>query len=512
MRPIVLSGFAGTGKSTIGAKLAARLGLPFVDTDVEIERRAGKSIAAIFLERGEGGFRELEEEVVLEAIRPSGARVIAFGGGTVTSRELRHETLERATLVTLTCEPETLARRTAGSARPMLMGADPVARIRDLLAARADAYAECHLTLDTTSLDDETAAGELARHKDDSALVVPLGRRSHRYECVEAAPEVLAGRLRALSPTQVVVVTDENVARWRAVFLDALKSKIGFEKVVLPAGEAHKTLATVEWLWNEILGRGIDRDSVLVALGGGVVGDLVGFAAATALRGVRWVQAPTTLLSMVDASIGGKTGFDHPSGKNRIGAFHQPSAIVADLAHLTTLPEREKRAGLAEVVKIAVATDAKLFAAIEGAPAVTAPLLTSAAAAKIRIVKEDEFERTGVRTVLNLGHTVGHALELAGGFTTHLHGEAVAIGTIAELEATERLGWTPSSVVDDTRAILERLGLPTTIPAALREPTLAGLIADKKRLASSILVPVVRGIGEATLERIPLATWSAAVR
>jgi shikimate kinase/3-dehydroquinate synthase len=512
MRPLVLSGFAGTGKSTIGAKLAARLGVPFVDTDVEIERRAGKRIPAIWLERGEGGFREIEKEVVLDAIRPMGARVVAFGGGTVTSREIRHEALERATVVTLSCDVTSIAKRTAGSNRPLLLGPDPLVRIRELLDARKEAYAECHHTIDTSTKDDDAVAEELFHLRDDTSLVVPLGLRSHRWECIEAAPEVLAARVQALKPTQVIVVTDENIARARQSFFDSLAQNLTFSTITIAPGEAHKTLATVSHLWDELLGRGLDRDGVVLAVGGGIVGDLSGFAAATALRGVRWVNAPTTLLAMVDASIGGKTGFDHRSGKNRLGAFHQACSVVADLAHLTTLPDREVRAGLAEVVKVAVATDSDLFGTIETSPEANGALVTSAAAAKIRVVKEDEFERTGLRALLNLGHTFGHALEVAGDFTTHLHGEAVAIGMIAELAATHRLGFTPPSVVTDVRAMLERLGLPTTVPSSLMERTFASLGADKKRSARSIGLPVVRGIGECSIEWITIETLIKALR
>src|SRR5581483_9972346 len=194
-------------------------------------------------------------------------------------------------------------------------------------------------------------------------------------------------------------------------------------------------------------GGGVDRDALVVAFGGGVVGDLAGFAAACLLRGVRFVQAPTTLLAMVDSSVGGKTGFDHPAGKNLIGAFHQPSAVVADLAHLRTLPARERTAGLAEVVKIAVATDGALLDRVErdaaalgrGEAGALLPVVREAIAAKIRIVRDDERE-AGARALLNLGHTVGHALEAHGGYAALLHGEAVALGLIAEMSAAAALG------------------------------------------------------------------------
>jgi len=346
----------------------------------------------------------------------------------------------------------------------------------------------------------------LERLKDDESLVFPLGLRSHRYVCADGAPSALAASVAGLSPTEVMVVTDANVRRARGGYFQALSQRLEFRTIEIEPGESNKTLAAVTSIWSEILASA-DRKSVVVALGGGIVGDLAGFAAATALRGIRFVQAPTTLLAMVDASIGGKTGFDHAAGKNRIGAFHQPSMIFADLAHLETLTERELRAGLAEVVKMAVAIDGELFSALEKPALDRHAVVLGSAAAKIRVVKDDEREETGLRALLNFGHTVGHAIEVAGNYTDFLHGEAVAMGMMAELEATHRLGFTPGPVVSDVRALLERLGLPTKNPAKIER----FLRADKKRIQNEILFPVVRGIGEASVERIPLETLMKAL-
>lgn len=508
MRPIVLSGFAGTGKSAVGAALAARLGVPFLDTDAAIERRAGKDVGTIWRESGEGGFRALEREVATEALRgpPS---VIAFGGGTVTCRAVRFEALDRATVVTLTASVEAIASRTTSAERPLLSGPDPHQRVRELLEARADAYAEHHATLDTTSLGIEDAAAHLATLRDDDSLVVPLGRRSHRYQRIGSSSKdaVLARAISELRPSTTLVVTDENVARHCAAAIAALGD---VTRVVLPAGEPTKTLTTASRIWDAALDPGVDRDAVIVAFGGGVTGDLAGFAAATALRGLRWVQSPTTLLAMVDASIGGKTGFDHATGKNRIGAIHQPSAIVADLSHLATLPEREMRAGLAEIVKIAVACDADLFLALEKDPANLVEIVLRSAAAKIRLVREDENDQ-GVRAVLNLGHTVGHVLEAEGEYRVHLHGEAVSIGLIDEMRATERMGATPPEIVTRVKQLLERLGLPTSAGATLRTGALDRLASDKKRIGSSITLPIVTGLGTSKVERVPLPTFRSAL-
>ena len=242
----------------------------------------------------------------------------------------------------------------------------------------------------------------------------------------------------------------------------------------------------------------------MVGFGGGVVGDLAGFAASALLRGLRSVLAPTTLLSMVDASVGGKTGFDHPTGKNMLGAFHQPSGVVVDLAHLSTLPARERTAGLAEVVKIALGVDAPLMDALEGDLAAIAagdqgalaPIVRRAVEAKVRVVRDDERE-AGMRAVLNLGHTVGHALEAHGRYRKYLHGEAVALGMLAELAAGVRFGWTPPVCSSNERGTpLEQLGLPTRLSRAEVAASLGFVGADKKRVSSRIRLPVVGVAGE----------------
>jgi shikimate kinase/3-dehydroquinate synthase len=308
-------------------------------------------------------------------------------------------------------------------------------------------------------------------------------------------------------------VTDSNVQRHRAPAIQAalLPLRLPVVHVTLPPGESQKTLTTVGTIWDAALGAGVDRDALVVALGGGVVGDLAGFAAACLLRGVRFVQAPTTLLSMVDSSVGGKTGFDHATGKNLVGAFHQPSAVVADLDHLTTLSPRERRAGIAEIVKIALATDASLLDALERETAAIArgdasallPVVRSAIDAKIRIVRDDERE-SGPRALLNLGHTVGHALESHGGYSRWLHGEAVAMGTVLEMRATAALGYTPPEVVARATALFEALGLPTRVARDDVTASWRYVAGDKKRAGTQLKLPVVTAAGSSYVQRIEL--------
>ena len=515
MRPIVLSGFMATGKSTVAPALAARLGVPFVDTDAEIERTTGKSIADIWRTEGEAGFRAREGALVEKLLSDPSPSVIAFGGGTVSVQRTRRLAIARAVVVTLTASPESIVARVPDvMSRPNLaIGGNPVARATELLAARAEAYAECHLSLSSDVLEPEAMVDAIVALLERDPVIVPMGERTYDIDVCDAAPARLTDAIARFAPSSVVLVTDSNVQRLRGDAIEEALRPLAIEgtRVTLPPGERHKNLASVSTIWDAALGAGVDRDTLVVAAGGGVVGDLAGFAAACLLRGVRFLQVPTTLLAMVDASVGGKTGFDHPTGKNLVGAFHQPVGVVADLAHLDTLPRRELICGLAEIAKIALATDVGLLERLEhDAPALSRgehtallPVVRAAIEAKVRIVQDDERE-VGRRALLNLGHTVGHALEAHGGYGKWLHGEAVALGTLAEMHACVAMGWTPPALVDRARAVMASLGLPTRVDASELSASWPYVGSDKKRTHGTLRLPVVTAAGESRLERMSL--------
>jgi shikimate kinase/3-dehydroquinate synthase len=511
-----------TGKSTIGPLLAARLGVPFLDTDAELERMTGRRVPDLWTEEGEAAFRAREGALVEALLVDPRPRVISFGGGTVTTPRTRRFALDHALVVTLTASPETIAARVSELAgRPNLaVGHDPVARARELLAQREAAYAECHQTLSTDVLEPEAVVDAVVRLTERDPLVVPLGVRSYPIDVCVDDPARLTDAVARAGPSSIVLVSDSNVQRARGAAIDASLRPLAarITRVTLPSGESHKTLASVSTVWDAALGAGVDRDAVVVAAGGGVVGDLAGFAAACLLRGVRFVQVPTTLLSMVDSSVGGKTGFDHAVGKNLIGAFHQPSAVIADLAHLATLPARERAAGLAEVVKIALATDTSLLQQLErdahrlasGETAALLPIVRAAIEAKVRVVRDDERE-TGPRALLNLGHTVGHAIEAHGGYARWLHGEAVAIGTVVEMRATAALGWTPRDLVERGAALFAALALPTHVDRAELVASWPFVASDKTRSKDAVRLPVVTGPGKSRVARVEIATLRAAI-
>jgi shikimate kinase/3-dehydroquinate synthase len=514
MKTLVLSGFMATGKSTLGPVVAARLGLPFLDTDSELARRTGESVPNLWRGRGEATFRALEAELVRELLDDGVVRVLSFGGGTVTVRALRHFALDRAFVVTLVASPEVVLSRIHDLAdRPTLAGPDPLGRVRSLLEQRAVAYAECHLRIITDELTLEEAASRIAHEAHQARVVVPLGERTYSVHFTHDAPLDLADVVRAQHPSSVLVVTDEKVRAARGEALEQSLEALAVPRstVTLPSGEENKTLQSVQAIWDAALFAQADRRSVVVGFGGGVVGDLAGFAAATLLRGVRVLQVPTTLLAMVDASVGGKTGFDLPSGKNLIGSFHQPAAVVVDLAHLETLPKRERTAGLAEVAKIALTNDEALWLALErdaekladGGGAALSPVIQRAVELKAQVVRDDEQEG-GLRMLLNLGHTVGHALETAGGYVRYRHGEAVALGLVLETLASERLGVAPPGVSDRVRALLRRLGLPVDLAAGELATAWPLVALDKKRVRSTVSLPLVRGVGDAVVQPVSL--------
>jgi len=312
-----------------------------------------------------------------------------------------------------------------------------------------------------------------------------------------------------LGDGKLLVVSNDVVA---PLYLESLAGALGdrpFEVHVIPDGERHKTLATWSGIIDALVEMRARRDATLLALGGGVVGDITGFAAAAYMRGVRFLQAPTTLLAQVDASVGGKTGVNHVRGKNLIGAFHQPAAVMIDSATLDTLPAREFNAGLAEVVKYGAIRDAPFFDWLEAnadriaardADAVD-ELIRRSVENKAEIVGQDEKE-AGIRALLNLGHSFGHALESETGYETFLHGEAVAIGMATAAGLSERRGLCPRGTAERIGALLERFDLPVRIPAGLDVARLtAALALDKKAVESGLRLVLLRAIGEAVVDR-----------
>jgi len=501
MPHLFLYGPPGTGKSTIGEILARNLKLPFVDLDRVIETNAGMSISQIIEGRGESAFRELESTALKNLVGEKES-VVALGGGALLRDENRAIAERSGRVALLTAEPSTLIERLQNNSdeRPLLSG-DLRGKLESLLAKRSEHYSSFPLRV---SVGGKTA--EQNAHR----VQLALGRfhlsAMGKYDVIvqEGGIDSLGQLLQSRGLRDPLIVTDENVGMLHARKAMDLFHRAAFDPkmVTLRAGEEHKNLEAVSFLWKSFLENGLDRKSTVLALGGGVVGDLAGFAASTYMRGIDWIVAPTTLLAMADSSLGGKTGFDLPEGKNLVGSFHPPKLVLADPQLLETLPERELISGMAEVVKHGIISDPELFAScsrgLDWVKDHLEEIVKRAMAVKIKIIEEDPYEKGG-RAMLNLGHTVGHAVELVSGFKLR-HGEAIAIGIAAEARYAVRVGLAGKGLDEAIADSLSALGLPVHIPKQLpRDEVIRAMMADKKKRAEAIRFALPVEIGKVEL-------------
>ena len=479
-RALVLIGFMGAGKTTAARRLARRFGLRLVDADAVLVERLGMPIERCFAERGEAAFRALEAEVVGELLeRADGTAVYALGGGALQSERIR-AALRRHLVILLDVDVDVAWERAAGRGRPLAR--DPE-EFRALYIRRRPQY---------LAAADAVVPGD-RRDRIDAALPsilaladAPAGTRLLWATSASGDYPVFVGRGLLGAPLAPVrghgfLVTDDVVGPRYAQRLGPMRHVIE-----IPAGETHKTLATAERVWIELGEAGMTQSDHLVALGGGVVGDLAGFCAATYQRGVPVVQVPTTVVAQVDSAYGGKTGVDLPSAKNYVGAYHQPVAVIADVDTLATLPPQEAAAGYAEVVKTALIAGGDLWERVRGGAEPDADVIFACARTKLAVVAMDERDG-GLRQVLNLGHTVGHAIETVTGYARYRHGEAVALGLLAALRLSGQ-----DALRDEVARLLAARGLPTTLdPAEVDlDAVIAATARDKKR-RSDAPVPFV---------------------
>ena len=510
---VILVGLPGSGKSAVGRRLAHRHGATFVDLDDAIETAAGRTVPEIFAERGEPAFRALEREAIagLGPADPGAPvrRVVATGGGAVVNPRNRWQLYRGRLPIWLDARPEVLAQRLRRSpnVRPLIAGRDPMGTIRGLAHDRERFYAAAHRLNGAAELStlvervDELLARADARTSTTLLRGTSLGGQLVVGEGIAA--EAIGTALRAARARRAILVSEPGAWEAAGAAIGAALVDDGWpvERILLPQGESAKRMAVIEEAARELAALRAERGEPLVAIGGGALGDAAGFLAASWLRGVPLIQVPTTLVAQIDSSIGGKTGVDLPEGKNLVGAFHPPAAIVIDIALLRSLPERQRRAALGEAVKMAALGDEALFALLEADGEAVArgdvaafdsgavgEIVERTAWAKVEVVEADEHEQAAAagRIRLNLGHSLGHAVEAAGGFGELLHGEAVAYGLRGAVRLGQALEVTPPKLATRVEALLTSLGLATT-PLPYRLPAvLEALAADKKHADGSL--------------------------
>jgi shikimate kinase / 3-dehydroquinate synthase len=526
---LVLVGLPGSGKSAVGRRVASRHGATFVDLDDTIERETGRSIPELFASEGEAGFRGLEREAIVALGPPDPApelrRVISPGGGAIVDPRNRWALYRGRLPVWLDVRTEVLAQRLRRSpnVRPLIQGGDPMSRIRHLAAARERFYGAAARVNGVAEVGGIVEAVEAL-----VAAGVPGGttllRASTKIGDVVigegiAAPAV-ADALTKLGARRAVLVSEPGAWAAFGEELAARLRELGWpvEELLLPEGEDAKRLSVIEDAARELARRRVERREPLVAIGGGALGDPAGFLAAAYLRGVPWIQVPTTLVAQVDSAIGGKTGVDLPEGKNLLGAFHHPAAIVLDVAALRPLPERQLRAALGEIVKMAALGDEALFATLEADGdaiargdrdafdrGAVAEVVERSAWAKVEVVSADEREQGAARgrITLNLGHTVGHALEAADGYATLLHGEAVAYGLRAAVRIGRALDVTPADRAARIERLLDALALGAApLPSPL-ERVLEATGTDKKHAGGRLRWVLPTGDGVVVRDDVP---------
>jgi shikimate kinase/3-dehydroquinate synthase len=520
---LFLIGFMAAGKTSVGRALAAETGRRFVDLDEAIA--ATGVVVADLVASDLRAFRALEAETLWNVILAHRDGVIATGGGAATYGDNIARMRAAGLVVALGVDVDEARRRgTNGTPRPLLANAEQLA------IERAPVYRRAHAVVDTMGKSIPEVVADV-RHVERVWRALPVGCRDYTTSAQIHRPTLVALGARSYavtvgdtldrelvtsqlgSPSKIAVITDTHVAaHWR---LDA------DEVITLEPGEASKSFETYQRVCNELVTRGLDRASAIVALGGGVVGDLAGFVAATLFRGIPIVQVPTTLVAMTDAAIGGKTAIDVPAGKNLVGAFHQPRLVACATQTLGTLPARERRAGFGELWKYALLDGRDLWDLVmdcaawaagpegEAPPAELAYVIDRSIAYKAAIVGRDERERTGHRALLNLGHTVGHAIESASGM---LHGEAVGLGLVAACLVSAAVLGTSRDLADEVAAALAASGLPSDPRPWFTDVVLARINVDKKRIGAKLRFVAVREVGQCEPVEIAVTDLSRFLR
>ena len=526
---IYLTGFSGTGKTTVGREVAARLGWGYTDVDDEIVALSGRNIHDIFREDGEAKFRGIEHDALMSATKVTG-HVVATGGGVVVDERNRDLMNATGVIVCLEARADTIFQRIststqeAGVVRPMLQGGNPLQQIIDLKATRQVAYAHADWTIQTDTLNHAEVVDEVihawthlakspsdATDEPDLAATVRTSSTSYPVFTNWGGLTHFGERVKntlGRQPRSAYIITDTNVYPHARTVQNSLEaSGIPSHVFFIESGESHKTLGTVQHIYQWLASQKAERDHTVIAVGGGVVGDVAGFVAGTYLRGLPLVQVPTTLVSMMDAGIGGKTGVDLPEGKNLVGLFKQPEFVLADVSTLSSLPERERNSGWAEAIKHGFILDEDLLTTFETEqqaisalnPEITADVIRRSMRIKAEVVSKDEKETLGVRILLNYGHTIGHAIEAVTNYRELLHGEAVAIGIMGAAYISNEMNMISDQDVERHRSLLSSYKLSTSYPGMDIDAVRQAMLMDKKVVGGKIRWVLLNSIGNAVV-------------
>jgi shikimate kinase / 3-dehydroquinate synthase len=484
---IVLTGLMGVGKTTIGSRLAEKLGFYFVDSDQEIEDQQQQSIANIFKTKGEKYFRQIEREAIKGIISRDEQVVLSLGGGAFMDEEIRELVKERAISIWLYADLDVLLRRiTNKNTRPLLNNVDKRVALQDLIIKRYPIYKQADIHIDTGRENNndmfirnmidkvrEVSVGTKSSNIDKEIVKVNLADRSYDIVVGSGIVSELSDHISKINRySKIIIITDQNVAK---LHLDVLNNQlknltIQVKNIVVDAGEKSKSFSNLENVLEKVLEIGVDRNSLIIAFGGGVVGDLSGFVASILLRGIDFIQVPTTLLAAVDSSVGGKTAINSKFGKNLIGTFYQPKLVLCDLDFLKTLPKRDYISGYAEVVKYGLIQDKNFFVYLDNNlekikkrdAEVLQKIIVKSCQVKAEIVGLDEKENN-LRAILNFGHTFGHTFETETGYSNILfHGEAVAIGMVLAVKMSIKLGMLDAKNLPLVVEHFKKIGLPTS--------------------------------------------------
>jgi len=501
---IILTGFMATGKTTVGKLLAAQLNYEFVDTDELIEARSGMKISEIFRTKGEKAFREMEAAVSRDLAEREGL-VISTGGSLMLDPTNASLLSKQGRVFCLVATPEEIlerASRERNVKRPLLEVPNPMDRIVELMQQRKDGYGRFSQLETSAITPDEVTQKLVGFFQANPDLRLSITAPDVRYDYIVGSGILPFIAQLAGIGGPIAVITDTTIGSLYAKSCGPVDIVIN-----IPPGGQHKNLSTVQSICEDLAEKGFDRTGTIIALGGSMISELVGFVAAVYMRGVDCVQCPTSLLSMADTSIGGKVSVNLPQGQNLIGAFKMPKAVIADVATLQSLPPRQFAAGMAEVIKHSLIADTDLLNKIENGnwkreSGALQPqlqelqvMVAQAIQVKVRIVQEDPYDK-GIRNILNLGHTFAHAIEGVAGPSIR-HGEAVAMGIVASANLSVRSGYCSSALQERIEAVLEATALPTRIPGDLDpKGLLQAMSADKKKKAGRQRFVLLRDIGD----------------